>query len=194
MPGYTDFTLGVGKFSCIQVSNTYSVPSRLIGHEIKVRRHADELEVFFRDKVVERIPRLRGRNQHKINYRHIIGSLVRKPGAFARYRFREDLFPSLTFRKAYDALVRFRGERADVDYVRILYLAATTMETDVEAALNLLLDADASFEYGDVSALADPQPRPRPEQLLVGKPLEPDLGIYNTLLTEETNASLIGQN
>ena len=195
MPGYTDFDLSVGKFSCVQVSNnTYSVPSGLIGHDIKIRRHANELEVIFRGKVVERIPRLRGRNQHRINYRHIIGSLVRKPGAFPRYRFREDLFPSLTFRKAYDALIRYRGERADVDYVRILYLAANTMETNVEAALNLLLEADVAFEYGDVNALANPELRPRPEQLMVGEPLEPDLGSFDTLLMEETNASLIGQN
>ncbi len=39
-----------------------------------------------------------------IDYRHDIGSLVRKPGAFARYRYREELFPSFAFRQAYDAL------------------------------------------------------------------------------------------
>ncbi len=30
------------------------------------------------------IERLRGRNGHRINYRHIIWSLVRKPGAFGQ--------------------------------------------------------------------------------------------------------------
>jgi hypothetical protein len=42
------------------------------------------------------MPRLIGRAHHQVNYRHVIGSLVHKPGAFARYRYREDLYPSLT--------------------------------------------------------------------------------------------------
>ncbi len=75
--------------------------------------------------------RLRGEDEHRIDYRHVIGWLVRKPGAFARYRYREDLYPSVTFRRAYDALVRTHGERADVEYLRILQLAATVGETRV---------------------------------------------------------------
>ena len=68
--------------------------------------------------------RVHGAGQAGIDYRHVIGSLVRKPGAFARYRYREQMFPTGTFRLAYDALREWRGERADVDYVRILHLAA----------------------------------------------------------------------
>lgn len=186
---YTDFSLKVGKFSCIHVSNnTYSVPARLIGHRVKVRRYANEIHVLFNERLVEVLPRLRGRNQHRINYRHIIDSLVRKPGAFARYRFREDLFPSLIFRRAYDALIEYRGERADVEYVRILDLAAKTMECEVEAALTLLLESGIPFEYGDLKALADP--KPRPEQLLESKALEPDLDPYDELLTEDMHACL----
>jgi hypothetical protein len=45
----------------------------------------------------------------------VIWSLVRKPGAFARYRYREELFPTLVSRRAYDALRAGRGDRADVD-------------------------------------------------------------------------------
>ena len=78
--------------------------------------------------LVERMERVRGEGEANVNYRHVIGSLVRKPGAFARYRFREQLFPTLHFRLAYDALREWRGERADVEYVRILHLAATTMK------------------------------------------------------------------
>jgi len=73
---------------------------------------------------VERMPRLCGESGHRIDYRHVIWSLVRKPGAFAAYRYREDLFPSLVFRRAYDALRERRGDRADVEYVRVLHLAA----------------------------------------------------------------------
>ena len=81
---------------------------------------------------------------------------MRKPGAFARYRFREQMFPTLTFRLAYDALREWRGERADVEYVRILHLAATTMESMVDSALALLLEAGDPFDYAAVRELAIP--------------------------------------
>jgi len=77
---------------------------------------------------------------------------------FARYRFREELFPSLTFRQAYDALVKWRGERADIEYVRILHLAASTLEGPVERALEALLNRRGRFDYAAVKALAAPEP------------------------------------
>jgi hypothetical protein len=77
--------------------------------------------------------------------------LVRKPGAFARYRYREDLYPSLTFRRAYDALVRTHGERADVEYLRILHLAANAGETRVGEVLAAVLDQIGGFDYVQVN-------------------------------------------
>ena len=88
------------------------------------------------------MPRLHGRQQHAIHYQHVIWSLVRKPGAFAAYRYRDDLFPSLVFRCAYDQLRQHCPGRADREYVRLLYLAASTAESEVEPALSLLLEAD----------------------------------------------------
>ena len=82
----------------------YSVSSRLIGERVEVRLYAEQVEVWYAQKVVDRMPRLRGRGQHRINYRHVIDWLVRKPGAFAAYRYRDDLFPTTTFRIAYDVL------------------------------------------------------------------------------------------
>lgn len=63
--------------------------------------------------------RLRGRGQAAIDFRHLIGSLVRKPGAFAQYRCQVTLFPTTTFHRAYDALTAYHGSR-DVEYVRLL--------------------------------------------------------------------------
>ena len=80
---------------------------------------ADYLEVYYKGQLMERMERVRGEREARVDYRHIIGSLVREPGAFARYRFREQMFPARTFRLAYDALRKWRGERADVEYVRI---------------------------------------------------------------------------
>ena len=65
---------------------------------------------------------------------------MRKPGAFAAYRYRDDLFPTTTFRQAYDRLASSGIERADRDYVRILHLAATTSEAEVETAIQIVLE------------------------------------------------------
>ena len=123
--------------------------------------------------------RVRGEREANVNYRHVIGSLVRKPGAFARYRFREQMFPTMTFRLAYDALKRWRGERTDVEYVRILHLAATTMESTVDSALVLLLEAGEPFDYAIVKELANPTPPRAPVLSLSGMP---DLTVYDALL------------
>jgi hypothetical protein len=176
VPSYTTYSPKVRSWSTLRIGNrTYSVPSRLIGHQVKVRQYANHLEVYYRDRLLETMPRLRGDQDVRIDYRHVIWSLVRKPGAFARYRYREELFPTLVFRRTYDAVRRWRGERADVEYVRILHLAASTLESEVEAALRLLLEAGERFDYAAVKALA------KPEEVMVPTihiP-EPDLSIYD---------------
>ncbi len=184
VPSYTVYRVKVRKWSTIRISNkTYSVPSRLRGHEVEVRQFANEIEVLYQGQCVERMPRLRGGREHRIDYRHVIWSLVRKPGAFARYRYREELFPTSTFREAYDALCRFRGERADVDYVRTLHLAASTMECTVEQALGELLEQRAPFDYAMIRERAAPA---RPEVPELVTPEVPDLRVYDALLAEGT--------
>ncbi len=179
VPDFTRAIAQVRTWSTIHVSgHVYSVPSRLIGHQVDVRIHPDVVEVRFAGKLVETMPRLRGEGTHRIDYRHVIWSLVRKPGAFAAYRFREDLFPSLTFRRAYDALRNARGDRSDVEYVRILHLAASTSEAVVERALHALLERRAAFDYHAVKALAHPEEPVIPD-VHVGAP---DLGRYDALL------------
>jgi hypothetical protein len=86
----------------------------------------------------------------------VISWLVRKPGAFARYRYREDLFPCVTFRRAYDRLQPTHGECADVEYLRLLQLAATAGEQRVLNVVTTLLDAPARFEYVAVQAGVSP--------------------------------------
>ena len=137
-----ELRLTVSTFSTIRVlRNTYSVPARLIGTTVTVRVRAETLELYVGTTQLLTLPRLRGQQQQRIDYRHIIGSLVRKPGAFANYRYRDELFPALIFRRAYDVLQLQQPQRADAEYVRLLHLAATTSEVDVETALSLLLDA-----------------------------------------------------
>ena len=179
VPGYTIVPSKVRKWSTIRVGGkTSSVPSRLLGHDIQARLYPNVVEVYYRDERVLTMPRIHGEREHRIDYRHVIWSLVKKPGAFARYRYREELFPSLVFRRAYDSLVSRRGDRADVEYVRILHLAASTMESSVEKLLAELLATNAAFDYAQVKARCAPTPTPFP-QVAIGTP---DLSIYDGLL------------
>jgi hypothetical protein len=180
VPEYTAFRTKVRKWSTIRVANrTYTVPARLRGMEVEVRLYVDHVQVYYKGQLVERMERVRGSGQAQINYRHIIHSLVRKPGAFARYRFREHLFPTEAFKLAHDALRKWRGERADVEYVRILHLAATTMESDVDRTLALLLVAGEPFDYPMVRELVAP---PSAEVPQLDSLSAPDLNVYDALL------------
>jgi len=123
--------------------NAYSVNSRLIGAQVEARMYLDHVEVWYGQKKVEDLPRLRGRGKHRIDYRHIIEWLVRKPGAFDNYRYQEDLFPTSRFRMAYDGLRESTPGRASKEYLRILQLAAETGEVGVDQALRELLAGEA---------------------------------------------------
>jgi hypothetical protein len=180
VPGYSTYAARVRRWSTIRVGGrTYSVPSRLIGHLVEIRQHPDVVEVLYRGKVAETMPRLRGERDAHIDYRHVIWSLVRKPGAFARYRYREELFPTLVFRRAYDAL-RSRGDRADVEYLRILHLAASTMEQRVEAALEALLIEGAALDFEAVRSRVSPSTSAVPHVAIPA----PDLFAYDRLLAQ----------
>src|ERR1700676_5535286 len=87
------------------------------------------------------LPRLVGKHKHRIDYHHIIWSLVRKPGAFAAYQYRDELFPTTNFRLTYDRLLSDWPKRSKQKYVRILHLVASTSESEVDTALGLLLEA-----------------------------------------------------
>ena len=102
LPAYRESYATVSRASAVRVlKHSYSVSSRLIGCQLRVRLHADIVELDYKGERVATMERLVGRDAHRIDYRHIIHALVRKPGAFRRYVFREALFPSLEFRRAY---------------------------------------------------------------------------------------------
>jgi len=181
LPEYTEVDVGVSSWSTIRIKNNgYSVPSRLTGERVRVRIFDTKLEVFYGGRRQLTIERLRGEGGHRIDYRHIIWSLVRKPGAFARYRYREELFPTPAFRRAYDRLhAACATPRADLEYLRILHLAASTMESDVEVALDLLGDEVPLYER--VLSLVQPaRPAVVPD---VPVPVV-DLADYDVLLTQ----------
>jgi hypothetical protein len=181
LPEYVELSPRVNAGSTIRVHCcAYSVPSRLIGEVVQVRVFEEQIEVRFGGDVQLACERLRGDKRHRIDYRHVIWSLVRKPGAFARYVYREEMFPSVTFRRAYDAIVGARaGVRADLEYLRILHLAASTLESDVEAALELLLTARHAITLDAVKAITTGTAKPEVPDL---EPEPVDLASYDELL------------
>ncbi|GAC1565193.1 MAG: IS21-like element ISBj11 family transposase [Herpetosiphon sp.] len=175
-----ELRLKVGRFSTIHVlRNTYSVPSRLIGTALMVRVRAETLDVYVGTTLTLSLPRLHGRHQQRIDYRHIIWSLLRKPGAFAAYRYRDELFPSLLFRQAYDRLQNALPQRADREYVRLLHLAASSSESDVALALALFLENDTVPTFDAIRALVQ---TPRPVVLPELTPAVLDLSVYDDLI------------
>lgn len=160
--------------------NTYSVPSRLIGETVEARVYDAFIEVWFAERLEFTVERLLGRFGHRIDYRHVIWSLRRKPGAFQRYRYREEMFPQPVFRKAYDAIVADGATtKKDGAYLDILHLAASTVEQDVAVALELLLEAGQVPSRHAVGELIGEQRCPPPDMA----PFEPELASYDELLS-----------
>jgi hypothetical protein len=182
LPEFTEVDVHVSDWSTIRVKHcSYSVPSRLIGEWVRVRLFEDRLEVRYAGKTELVCDRLLGRNLRHIDYRHVIWSLVRKPGGFARYIYREEMFPSVVFRRAYDFIqTPHRGLKGDLEYLRILHLAASTLETEVEAALSLLLAESKTITADAIKALVTPTQVEIPLQ----SPQTVDLVTYDALLSE----------
>lgn len=191
LPEFTEEQLNVSEWSTLRVKHcAYSVPSRLIGETLRVRIYEDRIEAEYGGKLQLCCERLRGRNLRRIDYRHVIWSLVRKPGGFARYVYREEMFPSVVFRRAYDSIhTRYDGVKGDVEYLRILHLAASTLEADVEAALEQLLAQDKPIGVDAVKGLVSPPVRAEVPALEVS-PI--DLFAYDALLADETRFAKVG--
>lgn len=173
----------VGRGSTIRVNhNVYSVHSRLIGEWVYVRLHAEYLEVWYAQRCIETIPRLRGEGNHKIQYRHIIDWLVRKPGAFRNYRYRRDLFPNHRFRVAYDQLSKRFPASADKEYLKILHLAAKESEEAVDQALAYLIEQEKEIRFEQVQVIVNRELTPSIKQVVTIDTV--DVAIYDQLLND----------
>ena len=75
----------------------YSVPSRLIGHRLRVRLYDDRLEVYLGGSPQMTLARGRahahGKHGHVVDYRHVIHALKCKPMALLGLVYRDQLFP-----------------------------------------------------------------------------------------------------
>lgn len=180
---YREYRPVVSSQSLIRVNkHTYSVPSRLIGQQLRVQRHETQLQVYLGGEHLFDLPRLRGDRGTCVDFRHVILPLLRKPGAFRNYRHREALYPTVNFRAAHDQLVKDHGERAGViEYLLVLKLAAEESVEKVEPVLASLLAQSGRWRAATVRERLAPAERtvvPMPE-------LTVSLEAYDALLEGE---------
>lgn len=172
----------VSSSSVIRVKkNTYSVHSRLIGCQVNCLIDMDEIIVRYADKEVQRMPRLIGSEKCLINYRHVIESLVRKPGAFENYKYREEMFPASYFRMAYDRLRTEHSEStATRKYLQLLLLAARVSQELVSETLRTRLRDQAPLDVDAIRRTVESrQQLPAPTEVFIDAP---DLSAYDQLL------------
>jgi hypothetical protein len=145
----------------------YTVPSRLIGHRLRVRIFDDRLECFLGTTPVATLRRGRplsaNKGGHVVDYRHVIHALRRKPMALLNLVYRDQLFPRAAYGRAFEA---WRGtgddRRACKATVELLALAH---ECSAEAELAALIDTD--LDAGRLPDAGELRRRLRPEQATI---------------------------
>ena len=157
---YTELFVRVTSSSTITVRlMLYTVPSRLIGERLRVHLYDDRLDCYLATEHALTLPRVYAakgkRRGRRVDYRHVIGSLKKKPLAFYRSQLREDLLPTPTYRRIWRLLDARLSERAACKLmVGALALAA---ERDCEQSLGQYLLQ--SLEGGALPTLVELQQR-----------------------------------
>jgi transposase len=151
---------------------TYSVPSRLISLWLKAAVFRDYIELMYGNKTLVSLPRLE--MGALIDYRHIIDSLIRKPGAFEQYQYKSFLYPNVIFRKAYDFLKQ-KGLNSK-KYLELLHLAKIYGENKITAVIDLLLEAEKFPLKENILELLDKKRAPKHVNVL-----KPNLSDYDKL-------------
>jgi transposase len=190
LPEYQEEYVHVRSRSTINIKKvTYSVPSRLIGSKLKAKIFDEKIELYSGQKCIYTMPRALGDRGCIIDYRHIIHSLIRKPGAFENYKYKEELYPTNNFKRAYEHLCHHKTEReSTLEYLRILKLSADNIEEDVDTALGMILeDPSASLSIDFLSDLILTKKVSNLDNIV----LIPNLNIYDQLLLDlgEENAN-----
>ena len=153
----------------------------MIGLKLQSRIHADHIEIWQPGRKLFEMPRLIGKDQVWFDYRHVIDSLVRKPGGFINYRYREHMYPTIWFRKAFDTAVAQQGEHGGIKcYLKLLYLAKHHGQENVEIELRLALESAATIDPKLIESKID---KTSPASLVEDPHVEqPELDTYDDLL------------
>lgn len=164
----------------------YTVPSRLIGHRLRVRLYDDRLDVFIGGTRLMTLPRgragMNGKHGHVVDYRHVIHSLRRKPMALLGLVYRDSLFPRNAYRLMFDHLLEVHGEREACRTT--VELLAMAHERACEAELAGLLAEDLAARQTPclttLRARFSPDPADLPEVVVELVPLS----IYDGLIEQ----------
>ena len=163
---YEEVQARMSKFGTFNVRGViYSAPSRLIGHALTVRLYLDHVDVFVGGIKMLTLPRARPGQRRVIDYRHLLPALRRKPGAFARWRLRDAMFPRTEYRRAWERLSEELPERqACRVMVGLLDLAIRGgCEAALAQRLGQLLDAGMLPELALLEAEFAPREPSSPE-------------------------------
>ena len=161
--------------------NAYSINSKYIGLQLEIRIHQDHLELWYRNECLERMPRQFGYGREAIDFRHVIDSLVRKPGAFVNYKYVNHMYPTTRFRMAYDQLLKNTTEASAVkQYLKLLYAAKHEGLDLVDDTLRWFLAQGQAIKADDVLKVVVSQHQlPAPTAVNVEAP---DLSTFDSLL------------
>jgi transposase InsO family protein len=163
----------------------YSVPSRLIGHRLRVRLYDDRLECFLGSTPLMTLRRGRphssGKHGHVVDYRHVIHALRRKPMALLNLVYREQLFPRRAYRRAFEALLAGDGEKqACRTTVGLLSLAHDrACEAELAEAIDAELNAGRLPDLDTLGRSFAPYPTAIPDITVEVAPLH----LYDELST-----------
>jgi hypothetical protein len=162
----------------------YTVPSRLIGHRLRVKIFDDHLDLYVGGTPLMTLRRGRSdkaRRGHVIDYRHVIGALRRKPMALMGLVYRDELFPRQAYKLIFERLIEQLPERAACKTT--VELLALAHDRGCEADLAQVLEEDlAAGRLPDLAALRvrfSPDPAALPEVVVRLAPLSD----YEALLT-----------
>ena len=163
----------------------YTVPSRLIGHRLRVRLYDDRLDLFLGGTALMTVPRGRasasGKHGHVVDYHHVIHSLRRKPMALMGLVYRDALFPRPAYAATFERLCAALPERAACR--TMVELLALAHDRGCEATLAVVLDRCIADDV--LPDLADLRVRfaPDPASLPVITVQLAALASYDTLLS-----------
>ena len=179
LPEYAEEDKRVSSFGTIRVKKmAYSVPSRLKNCKVRVRVYEDKIMIFTGIKHLLTLKKKTGIG-YCIDYRDVIKTLQRKPGAFANCQYKDQLFPQEIFTEAYECLTVKYGERVgDKEYLAILNFAAMEGEDKVADILREVLAKKEQLTSDIVKSKLN-----LPMQIPTVNISRPKFSVYDSLLT-----------
>jgi len=127
----------VSSLSIINIKGMkYSIPSNLSGHTLTLHLYQNHIKAYLGSTFVFEFKRKyknNSENVYVIDYRHVIHSLIKKPGAFRYCNYRNELLPNDNYRIIWDYIDNTETIKvAPKIMLRLLKLAA---ECDCESSL-----------------------------------------------------------